>query len=338
MEPTETAAYGFPDTALGCIPRRVSSGLATAAAYPFYGPQTGAYSLPFQPSAPLSATYSFAFSLNHQAPYQQHQHLFVTSQQPSIQQPNVHMSSGSSQLLSIPDVPPAKNALRQVLWGSVGEIDANASSRQSSLLLGSSSREPVLYTASLSAAEAEFSTEVDVLMKAIQSRVECPKSCSTSPPPSSAAASTSASASPKSVSISLLPRQPTQQASHDSAVSANVNTPINAKPWPPSPTPETASSQDKAFSGEVSSPKEKRVRKYKCTLPNCGKSFAQKTHLDIHIRAHTGVKPFVSCKDDPRNWTLSSCRDLTSGLTPCDSSGRFAKSKDVANVSHKWAI
>ena len=29
-------------------------------------------------------------------------------------------------------------------------------------------------------------------------------------------------------------------------------------------------------------------------LPNCGKSFAQKTHLDIHNRAHSGEKPFVS--------------------------------------------
>lgn len=26
----------------------------------------------------------------------------------------------------------------------------------------------------------------------------------------------------------------------------------------------------------------------------CNKSFYQKTHLDIHVRAHTGDKPFVS--------------------------------------------
>lgn len=38
-------------------------------------------------------------------------------------------------------------------------------------------------------------------------------------------------------------------------------------------------------------------RRYHCQLKNCGKSFYQKTHLDIHERAHTGYKPYVS---DPR--------------------------------------
>jgi hypothetical protein len=39
-----------------------------------------------------------------------------------------------------------------------------------------------------------------------------------------------------------------------------------------------------------------RPRKcHRCTLPNCNKSFYQKTHLDIHIRAHAGDKPFP-CK------------------------------------------
>ncbi|PLB44559.1 hypothetical protein P170DRAFT_288329 [Aspergillus steynii IBT 23096] len=40
----------------------------------------------------------------------------------------------------------------------------------------------------------------------------------------------------------------------------------------------------------------KKKREYVCTLPECGKSFAQKTHLDIHTRAHTGDKPFI-CKE-----------------------------------------
>lgn len=35
-------------------------------------------------------------------------------------------------------------------------------------------------------------------------------------------------------------------------------------------------------------------KKYECTLPGCQKTFTQKTHLDIHMRAHTGIKPFVS--------------------------------------------
>jgi uncharacterized Zn-finger protein len=46
---------------------------------------------------------------------------------------------------------------------------------------------------------------------------------------------------------------------------------------------------------EVSSPSKPRKR-YQCSMPDCNKSFYQKTHLEIHTRAHTGVKPFV-CKE-----------------------------------------
>ena len=34
-------------------------------------------------------------------------------------------------------------------------------------------------------------------------------------------------------------------------------------------------------------------KRYQCDIPSCAKSFFQKTHLDIHMRAHTGHKPFV---------------------------------------------
>jgi hypothetical protein len=37
----------------------------------------------------------------------------------------------------------------------------------------------------------------------------------------------------------------------------------------------------------------KQKKRYECLVPGCGKSFFQKTHLDIHSRAHTGDKPFV---------------------------------------------
>ncbi|CAE7007804.1 hypothetical protein CFE70_001502 [Pyrenophora teres f. teres 0-1] len=55
-------------------------------------------------------------------------------------------------------------------------------------------------------------------------------------------------------------------------------------------------------SPQASEPKEEAVKvsqkprkRYQCTIPNCNKSFYQKTHLEIHIRAHTGAKPF-NCK------------------------------------------
>jgi hypothetical protein len=35
-------------------------------------------------------------------------------------------------------------------------------------------------------------------------------------------------------------------------------------------------------------------KKYECVVKGCDKSFFQKTHLEIHARAHTGVKPYVS--------------------------------------------
>ena len=35
-------------------------------------------------------------------------------------------------------------------------------------------------------------------------------------------------------------------------------------------------------------------KKYECVVKGCDKSFFQKTHLEIHARAHSGVKPYVS--------------------------------------------
>ena len=37
----------------------------------------------------------------------------------------------------------------------------------------------------------------------------------------------------------------------------------------------------------------KSKRRYPCRIPSCAKVFTQKTHLDIHMRAHTGHKPYV---------------------------------------------
>ena len=38
---------------------------------------------------------------------------------------------------------------------------------------------------------------------------------------------------------------------------------------------------------------------YRCSVASCAKTFHQKSHLEIHIRAHSGYKPFVSCNFGP---------------------------------------
>ncbi|KAL1608380.1 DNA-binding transcription factor [Paraconiothyrium brasiliense] len=43
---------------------------------------------------------------------------------------------------------------------------------------------------------------------------------------------------------------------------------------------------------DESRPARRAAKRYVCTIPECGKAFYQKTHLDIHRRAHTGDKPF----------------------------------------------
>ncbi|EME42868.1 hypothetical protein DOTSEDRAFT_72344 [Dothistroma septosporum NZE10] len=40
----------------------------------------------------------------------------------------------------------------------------------------------------------------------------------------------------------------------------------------------------------------KPKKRYECNVPDCGKAFYQKTHLEIHTRAHTGIKPFL-CRE-----------------------------------------
>ncbi|RKF57379.1 putative zinc finger protein ozf [Erysiphe neolycopersici] len=55
--------------------------------------------------------------------------------------------------------------------------------------------------------------------------------------------------------------------------------------------------------------KSKSRKRYQCTIEGCTKSFFQKTHLDIHERAHTGVKPY-SCKQPGCNRTFSQLGNL----------------------------
>ncbi|KAI1941233.1 DNA-binding transcription factor [Ophidiomyces ophidiicola] len=136
--------------------------------------------------------------------------------------------------------------------------------------------------------DIEFSTEVDTLMKTIQSK---PKLAQPQLPPlhqfttgvpgwpypgPGAAVSAAPPPPPPPPLVQQQQQQQQQQQSSSSLSSASMFAP----PQPDRPPPS----------------KQKSRRKYECTLPNCRKSFYQKTHLDIHMRAHTGDKPFI-CKE-----------------------------------------
>ena len=68
---------------------------------------------------------------------------------------------------------------------------------------------------------------------------------------------------------------------------------------------------------EEAKPSQKPKKRYQCSVPNCNKSFYQKTHLEIHTRAHTGVKPFVSM--------------LSTSVDHADRASSFAKNHPAAS-------
>ncbi|TVY73322.1 Asparagine-rich zinc finger protein, partial [Lachnellula suecica] len=78
-------------------------------------------------------------------------------------------------------------------------------------------------------------------------------------------------------------------------------------------------------------------KRYQCTMKNCSKSFYQKTHLDIHVRAHTGAKPYP-CRQPNCGRSFSQLGNLKTherrhtGERPyqCDTCGkRFAQRGNV---------
>ncbi|KAH8821506.1 putative asparagine-rich zinc finger protein AZF1 [Xylogone sp. PMI_703] len=109
------------------------------------------------------------------------------------------------------------------------------------------------------ASEVTFKTEVDTLMKAIQAKA---KNTDQQPVPEEKAA-------PVVSDPSFTQRTMDKGKAHDFGFSSQAN-------------PTTTGT--------------KQRKRYECTIAGCKKSFYQKTHLDIHERAHTGVKPYP-CKE-----------------------------------------
>ncbi|PWY64304.1 C2H2 transcription factor [Aspergillus heteromorphus CBS 117.55] len=262
METAEPVSYEFPGHAVGAVAPRRMMGSNVGHNFSFYhNPTTSTFPLPFH--QPSSATYGFGHTLNHHHshhhphPHPGYQHYFVAGQQPLHPQP-VRLSSEPPTIQPIPDIRPAKNAVNGVARNPLTKIEHNSGSQQPAGARpsnngGTAQGKPP------SSNDVEFSTEVDILMKAIQAKATTQPS-----------------------GLQCLP--PLQQLTHGNN---------NCFPQPysiPVPNPRCTVTVEDAPS------RSGKKRKYSCTLPHCGKSFAQKTHLDIHMRAHTGDKPFV-CKE-----------------------------------------
>ncbi|KAJ5806118.1 uncharacterized protein N7503_003720 [Penicillium pulvis] len=218
--------------------------------FPYYAHHatSAPYSLPYH--APTSGPYNFGHLTQPTHPYG---HYFGASQ-PPLASP---IRLTEQPLHSLPEIRPAKNAINQTAKGT-------------------DSRGLGAMAVKKGGANFEFSTEVDVLMKAIQAKPDTGSSPVQQP-------GQQIQQVQQVQQISQIPQA--QQSLPPLQQLASPGYPA----YPMSP-PRCILNND----GQLS--RSGKKRKYTCTLPNCGKSFAQKTHLDIHTRAHTGDKPFI-CKE-----------------------------------------
>lgn len=286
METAEPVSYEFPGHAVGAFAhRRMDSTLSQN--FPFYSHQTASYSLPYQ--TPSSLPYSFGHSVGHthahSNPYQQY---FVPSQHPI--QPQPLRLTTEQPLQSLPEIRPAKNAISQTVKST-----PDHGPRVQLSTGGHSSPVGATNETKQTPADIAFSTNVDVLMKAIQAKH---------------------TSSPTQQSL-----PPLQHLAAPAAQAYPVSYPT-ASPTPP-----------RCYHANEGLSRSGKKRKYNCSLPGCGKSFAQKTHLDIHIRAHTGDKPFVST-----HIIILSKQNLVLGsATNPFGCGRYARSPHAGSASRSKA-
>lgn len=146
----------------------------------------------------------------------------------------------------------------------------NTPSTSSSIYLPANSK--VVSTIPVSpGAEVHFGTEVDTLMKAIQAKSQTEPQSNPSPLIES-----------RSV-VGVFVSSPNLQTTthHSSHGSMEIK--------------DTKLTYEDVQDDQSNQHSQKGGKKrYQCKIVGCSKSFYQKTHLDIHERAHTGDKPYVS--------------------------------------------
>jgi hypothetical protein len=290
METAEPVSYEFTGHAMGSMaPRRLlHAGLGSNFSY--YNNPATSFPLPYHQSS--STPYGFSHTINqhpHQLPGYQH---FYLTGHPSLNSQPVRLSSEPPTVQQIPDIRPAKNAISRIVGKPLAKLEQSLSSQP--IAAAQPPATGATQEKGPGSTEIEFSTEVDILMKAIQAKAVSQQSA-------------------------LQPLPPLQQLTH-SGENGFSQTYAMA-----SSTPRC----NMAVEELASRPGKKR--KYVCRLPNCGKSFAQKTHLDIHMRAHTGDKPFVSAPNNKPTFSEPQLLTLHFAI-------RYAKSLRADSASPSWAI